>query len=59
MAATASTWKSLFSKIKNLKLKYRVQLEDALSVHKHAVFSLNHAIKSKVKVYNFDNVLMI
>lgn len=40
-------WKSVFEKIKNLKLKYRVQLDNL-----DAVFSKFY-IKSKLKIYKF------
>jgi IS605 OrfB family transposase len=38
MATNYSTWKELFLHIKNMKLKYRVSLEDAMQLHDINVF---------------------
>jgi len=46
------SWKGLALKIKNLKFKYRVLLEECL--HSYSSFSLSNNKKSKVILYNFD-----
>ena len=46
---TIKNWKELFIEIKNMKLKYRVQLSDLIA---NAVWSKKD-IKSRVIIYNF------
>jgi hypothetical protein len=46
----STTWKELFNKIKNLKLKYRVQLNEIIQ---NAVFSKFY-IKRNYSVYQFN-----
>lgn len=48
---SGSNWNKLFSEIKNLKLRYRVSLDEALVPFK--VFQMN-SIKSRVLVYKFN-----
>lgn len=53
MANDISNWRSLFVRIKNLKLRYRVSLEDTTYLYK--VFQLNSNCKSMVLNYVFMN----
>ena len=53
MVDSVSTWKELNLKAKNLKLKYRVSLEEATELHQFSVFRLNGSKKSMIKIYNF------
>ena len=46
------SWKKIYQYIKNFKIRYRVSLEDAISLHRYKVFSLGN-IKSLIYCYNF------
>lgn len=52
MATTHTEWKSLFSQIKNSKLKYRVSLNE-VSKYNFKVFKQNSSHKSRVLNYSF------
>ena len=49
MANECKDWKELSLKIKNLKVKYRVQLDEAIKHHRHAVYSLDSK-RSLIKI---------
>ena len=51
MATKYTDWKKFFIEVKNLKLKYRVSLNECL--HKFNVFSLNQCKKSMILNYTF------
>ena len=51
MIAGLESWKELYLKIKNLKLKYRVSLDEVN--YDFRVFSLNHSRKSLIESYTF------
>ena len=51
MATKYTDWKKFFIEVKNLKLKYRVSLDECL--HKFSVFQQNSSHKSKVLNYVF------
>jgi IS605 OrfB family transposase len=51
MATKFQNWKEFYLEIKNLKLKYRVQLEELTNLK--AVFSLNQCKKSMILNYTF------
>ena len=57
MATSCKTWKELFSKAKNLKLSYRVSLDEAM--HLFNVFEMNHTVRSKVLVYSSSQKCLI
>ena len=53
MATEYTDWKKFFSDVKNLKLKYRVSLDEAMKLHKFNVFQQNSTSKSMVLNYTF------